>query len=164
MWHSLVVFTACALTESLHLAGWDERWYYITLWTAGLGTWAAVFWALRRRVGPVTFVERQIAHVWAASILAIGLLFFLELLMDLPVLTLSPVLGLITGMVFVIKAGILSGTFYLQAAALFATAFAMAMFPMHSHFIFGTVTALCFFIPGWKYYRQRGQKQAAAVG
>jgi serine/threonine-protein kinase len=163
IWHSLVVFIACALTDLLHLAGWDERWYYITLWTAGLGTWAAVFWALRRRVGPVTFVERQIAHVWAASMARIGLLFFLELLMDLPVLTLSPVLGLIAGTVFFVKAGILSGTFYLQAAALFATAFVMAMFPMVSHFIFGTVTGLCFFIPGWKYYRQRGEKQATAA-
>jgi predicted Ser/Thr protein kinase len=160
MWHSLVVFTACALTDLLHLAGLHERWYYIVLWTAGLGTWAAVFWALRRRVGPVTFVERQIAHVWAASMAAIGLLFFLELLMDLPVLTLSPVLGLISGMVFFVKAGILSGTFYLQAVALFATAFVMALFPLHSHFIFGTVASLCFFIPGWKYYRQRGEKEA----
>jgi serine/threonine-protein kinase len=162
MWHSLVVFTACALTDLLHLAGFDERWYYITLWTAGLGTWAAVFWALRRRVGPVTFVERQIAHVWASSMAAIALLFFLELLLDLPVLTLSPILGLITGMVFFVKAGILSGTFYIQAVTLFATAFAMAMFPSNSHFIFGTVTALCFFIPGWKYYRQRGEKESAA--
>ena len=160
MWHSLVVLIACVLTDWLHLAGLDERWYYIALWTAGLGTWAAVFWALRRRVGPVTFVERQIAHVWAASMAAIGLLFFLELLMDLPVLTLSPVLGLIAGMVFFVKAGILSGTFYLQAAALFATAFVMALFPMVSHLIFGTVTGLCFFIPGWKYYRQRGEKEA----
>jgi len=164
IWHSLVVFIACALTDLLHLAGLDERWYYIALWTAGLGTWAAVFWALRRRLGPVTFVERQIAHVWAASMAGIALLFFLELLMDLPVLTLSPVLGLIAGIVFFVKAGILSGTFYLQAAALFATAFAMAMFPLVSHFIFGTVTALCFFIPGWKYYRQRGEKQAATAG
>jgi hypothetical protein len=40
----------------------------------------------------------------------------------------------------------------------------MALFPMVSHFIFGTVTGLCFFIPGWKYYRQRGEKQAAASG
>jgi predicted Ser/Thr protein kinase len=160
MWHSLVVLIACVLTDWLHLAGLDERGYYIALWTAGLGTWAAVFWALRRRVGPVTFVERQIAHVWAASMAAIALLFFLELLMDLPVLTLSPVLGLIAGMVFFVKAGILSGTFYLQAVALFATAFVMALFPLYSHFIFGAVTALCFFIPGWKYYRQRGEKEA----
>jgi len=156
------VFIACAATDLLHLAGLNDRWYYILLWTAGLGTWASVFWALRRRVGPVTFVERQVAHVWAASMVAIGLLFFLELLLDLPVLRLSPVLGLISGMVFFVKAGILSGTFYVQAAALFITAFVMGTFPRYSHLIFGTVTALCFFIPGWKYYRQRGERQPGA--
>jgi predicted Ser/Thr protein kinase len=159
IWHSLVVFIACAATDLLRLAGLNERWYYIALWTAGLGTWASVFWALRRRVGPVTFVERQIAHVWGASMVAIGLLFFLELLLALPPLTLSPILGLIGGMVFFIKAGILSGTFYLQAIALFATAFVMGLFPRYAHLIFGTVTALCFFIPGWKYHRQRGERQ-----
>lgn len=163
IWHSLVVFIACAATDLLHLAGLHERWYYIALWTAGLGAWASVFWALRRRVGPVTFVERQIAHVWAASMVAIGLLFFLELLLALPPLTLSPILGLIGGMVFFIKAGILSGTFYLQAVALFATAFVMGLFPRFAHLIFGTVTALCFFIPGWKYYRQRGERQPEAT-
>ena len=53
------------------------------------------------------------------------------------------------------KAGILSGAFYFQAAALFATAFFMAAFPQYSHFIYGVVAALCFFLPGLKYYRQR---------
>ncbi|MEZ6045095.1 MAG: hypothetical protein R3C11_05845 [Planctomycetaceae bacterium] len=48
----------------------------------------------------MTFVERQIAHVWAGSLLASILLFWLEYAMDLPVLSLSPVLGLISGCVF----------------------------------------------------------------
>jgi serine/threonine-protein kinase len=74
---------------------------------------------------------------------------------DLERLKLAPVLGLITGMMFFIKAGILSGSFYFQAAALFCTAFVMARFPDYSHFIFGVVAAACFFFPGLKYYRQR---------
>jgi serine/threonine-protein kinase len=161
MWHSLVLLVACALTNVLHLAGFDVRWYYIVLWTLGLGTWAAVFWWLRRRMGPVTFVERQIAHVWAASLIAIGMLFVVELSLNLPVLSLSPVLALITGMVFVVKAGILSGTFYFQAAALFATAPAMAACPQVAHLIFGFVSAACFFLPGLKYYRQRARADRA---
>jgi serine/threonine-protein kinase len=127
------------------------------LWTAGLGTWAAVFWALRHRVGPVTFVERQIAHVWGAGMIAIGLLFFVEMLLDLPVLTLSPVIALVAGMMFFVKAGILSGTFYVQALALFATAFVMIVVPRYSHILFGIVAAACFFVPGLKYYRQRNR-------
>lgn len=155
MWHSLVVLVACSLTNVLALSGYDDQWPLITLWTTGLVAWATVFWALRRRVGPVTFVERQIAHVWAATMVAIGLLFFVEPAFNLPPLRLAPVLGLITGMMFFIKAGILSGSFYIQAAALFCTAFVMARFPAYSHFIFGVVAAACFFFPGLKYYRQR---------
>ena len=44
-------------------------------------------------------------------------------------LKLSPVLGLISGMVFVVKAGILSGEFYVQAVASFLTAGVMACGP-----------------------------------
>ena len=102
----------------MHWAGDESRVHYFLLWTAGLGAWAAVFWALRRRMGPVTFVERQIAHVWAASMVCIAMLFPVEYLLDLPALKLSPILALVSGMVFLVKAGILSGSFYLQAVAL----------------------------------------------
>lgn len=155
MWHSLALIIACSLTNALYLMGETNRWYYFLLWTAGLGTWAAVFWALRRRMGPVTFVERQVAHIWAASMIGIAMLFPLEWWLGLPVLTLSPMLGIINGMVFVVKAGILSGAFYVQAIVLFATAVVMAILPDYAHFIFGLVAAACFFQPGLKYYRQR---------
>jgi serine/threonine-protein kinase len=54
-----------------------------------------------------------------------------------------------------LKAGILSGTFYIQFVALFATAGLMALFPNYGHLMFGTVSAACFFFPGLKYHRQR---------
>jgi serine/threonine-protein kinase len=165
MWHSLALFVACLLTNMLYWRGVENRWYYFYLWTAGFGTWAAVFWALRRRMGPVTFVERQIAHVWAASMACIIALFPLESYLGLEPLKLSPVIGLIAGMVFVVKAGILSGAFYVQAAALFLTAWLMAVFPNYAHLIFGSVSAACFFFPGLKYYRQRsGKEQERASG
>jgi serine/threonine-protein kinase len=164
MWHSLALFVACLLTNILFWRGEDNRWYYFYLWTAGFGTWAGVFWAVRRRMGPVTFVERQIAHVWAASMACIIALFPLESYLGLEPLKLSPVLGLIAGMVFVVKAGILSGAFYVQAAALFLTAWLMAIFPNYAHLIFGTVSAACFFFPGLKYYRQRSGKQQHGEG
>jgi predicted Ser/Thr protein kinase len=158
MWHSLVLFLVCSLTNILWLVGYDtdaDRWIYFLLWTAGLGTWAAVFWALRRRMGPVTFVERQIAHIWAGSMISIAMLFPLESWLKLPVLALAPMLGVINGMAFLIKAGMLSGAFYVQAFALFASAVLMALFPNYAHFIFGLVAAASFFFPGMKYYRQR---------
>ena len=83
MWHSLALLVACFATNTLDLLGDDNRWHYFLLWTAGLGAWAAVFWALRRRMGPVTFVERQIAHLWAGSMICIALLFPLEAWLNL---------------------------------------------------------------------------------
>src|SRR5262245_9317536 len=163
MWHSLVLLIACFATNLLDLMGVQNRWSYFLLWTAGLGAWAGVFWALRRRMGPVTFVERQIAHLWAGSMICIALLFPLEWALGLRPLELSPVLGLVTGMVFLAKAGILSGEFYVPAIALFATSGLMARYPQYAHFIFGVVSAACFFFPGLKYYRQRLRAIVAAL-
>lgn len=154
MWHSLVLVIASVLTEVLQ---WNraDRLAYALLWTLGLGAWAAVFWALRRRMGPVTFVERQIAHVWGAAMIGIGALFPVEWGLKLAPLTLTPLLAVITGMMFMIKAGILSGAFYVQAGSLFIAAAAMLVWPDVAHLIFGVVAGLCFFVPGLKYYRQR---------
>ncbi len=159
MWHSLALLITCLLTNWLQLRGTTSPLPYLTLWIVGLGTWAAIFWTLRRRSGPVTFVERQIAHVWASSMISIALLFVVEVILDLPVLSLSPVLALTSGMIFLIKAGTLTGQFYIQAAALFATAIGMAFLqrleiPLGIT-LFGVVSAGCFFFPGLKYYRQR---------
>ena len=163
MWHSLALLVACFATNILDLLGDEDRMHYFLLWTAGLGAWAAVFWILRRRMGPVTFVERQIAHLWAGSMICIALLFPLEWALGLRPLELSPILGLVTGMVFLAKAGILSGEFYVPAIALFATSGLMARYPQYAHFIFGVVSAACFFFPGLKYYRQRLRAIVAAL-
>lgn len=155
MWHSLALFTACALTDFLYWGGVTNRFYYFALWTFGLGTWAAVFWALRRRMGPVTFVERQIAHVWAGSLVCVAALFPLEWWLDVELLRLSPVIALFCGYTFLVKAGILSGSFYFQAFVMLLTAPLMALFPSVAHLIFGSLAAICFFVPGLKYYKLR---------
>lgn len=157
--HSLVLLVLCLVTNWIQLLNIESRWPYLLLWVVGLGLWAAVFWNLRRRSGPITFVERQIAHVWAGSMMASTLLFAVEALLGLHVLELAPVLGLVSGMVFLVKAGILSGRFYIQAFVLFITSIAMAVIPHlglpnFSLTLFGTVSAACFLLPGLKYYRQ----------
>ncbi len=45
MWHSLVVFIACLLTEAVRSSGVQNRLAYAAMWTIGLGAWASVFWA-----------------------------------------------------------------------------------------------------------------------
>lgn len=155
MWHSLVLLTVSLLTQGLSWRGVESRLGYASLWTIGLGAWAGVFWALRRRMGPVTFVERQIAHVWGASLVGIAVLTPLEWLMGLRPLALSPMLPLIGSMVFFVKAGILSGQFYIQAVVMLVASVAMALVPQYAHIIFGVIAAGCFFVPGLKYYRLR---------
>ena len=159
MWHSVVVLTLCVVTDVLAWQGVMSRWPYVVLWGGGLAVWAPIFWALRHRTGPVTAVERQIAHIWGGSVIASVMLFWVEALLALPALTLSPVLALLAGLVFFAKAGILSGVFYIQAAVLFATALVMCLVPAWQHVIFGIVSGLCFFVPGLKYARQRGRAE-----
>lgn len=160
MWHSLVVLLLCLITNAMQFSGVDQRWPYVSLWVIGLGLWAGIFWNLRHRAGPITAVERQIAHVWGGSMIASSMLFAVESIMNRPVLEFSPVLGAIAGMVFLVKAGILSGSFYIQSAMMFATALIMAAIeasdlPDFSVSLFGIMSALTFFLPGLKYYRQQ---------
>jgi eukaryotic-like serine/threonine-protein kinase len=158
--HAVVLLILCLVTNAFQLSGVASRWPYVTLWTIGLGTWATIFWNLRRRSGPITFVERQIAHVWAGSMMVDTLMYAIEFQLGLPVLTLSPMLGPVSGSVFLIKAAMLSGVFYFQAAALCLTGVVMAWLQKQSVIpnigltVFGVVSFLCFFVPGWKYYRQ----------
>jgi serine/threonine-protein kinase len=158
MWHAAVLLLLCVATNALQWRGVTDRSVYVLLWTAGLGTWAGIFWELRRRAGPVTFVERQIAHIWAASMACSVGLFAIEWLLKLPPLTLSPVLALIAGGVFTAKAGILSGEFYVPAVLLFLTSLPMALAPQWAITLFGVVGGAAFLIPGWKFHRLRQRR------
>lgn len=160
MLHSMVVLVLCLTTNAMQLSGVTERWPYVGLWVFGLGLWASIFWNMRHRAGPITAVERQIAHIWGGSMIASSMLFAVETIMHRPVLEFSPCLGAIAGMVFLAKAGILSGRFYIEAALMFVTSLVMAAIaaadiPDVSVSLFGIVSAVTFFLPGLKYYRQR---------
>jgi serine/threonine-protein kinase len=157
MWHSLMIFSLCLITQIMAWSGVRDHIWYLGFWTVGLLAWGTVLWQLRKAAGPVLFVERQIAHAWAAGVCASIGMFAIEWLAGLPALTLSPAVAIAAGMVMVFKAGILSGRFYGWAAATFAAAVLMPLpfFRDWSVLLFGIVTALSFFVPGLKYYRQR---------
>jgi serine/threonine-protein kinase len=129
------------------------------IWGVGLLVWAGIFWALRRRAGPVLFIERQIAHVWGAAIIATITVFFVEMMLHMPVLQLSPILAVLAGAVFMVKAGMLSGEFYIAALVSFLTAVPMSLLmpdhPSWAILLFGAVTASSFFIHGLRYHRRR---------
>ncbi len=69
MWHSALIMMLCAVTSGLYAAGLRSHGAFLILWTIGLAAWGAFFWRLRKRGGPVNFVERQIAHAWAPALL-----------------------------------------------------------------------------------------------
>src|SRR5262249_16912460 len=70
MCHSLKILLVCALTTWMACHDVKNPWWYLLLWGGSLCVWGAVFWQLRKRGGPVLFVERQVAHVWVAAVVA----------------------------------------------------------------------------------------------
>ncbi|VTR99357.1 serine threonine protein kinase : Serine/threonine protein kinase-related protein OS=Planctomyces limnophilus (strain ATCC 43296 / DSM 3776 / IFAM 1008 / 290) GN=Plim_4000 PE=3 SV=1: Pkinase [Gemmata massiliana] len=155
IFHSVMIFLLCLLTQVMSWEGLRDHVWYMSVWSVGLVTWGATLWQLRKAAGPVLFVERQIAHAWAAGVCASIAMFWIEWLIPLEALTLSPAVAVAAGMVMVFKAGILSGRFYGWAALNFAAAIIMPLVPRVSILLFGAVSALSFFVPGVKYYRQR---------
>ena len=151
IYHSIALIVFFGATNWLHLDGVTARWPYFLIFSVGLCGWAAIFWAMRRRGGPIRFVERQLAHVWGAGIVSINLVFVVEWLLGLPVLALAPMIAVTNGMLFMIKGGILSGDYYLQAAVTFLAIFPMAAFPRYAPMILGVIVAVCFFATGMKY-------------
>ena len=167
--HAAVLLVLCLVTNAFQLSGVESRWPYVALWTVGLGTWAAIFWNLRRRSGPITFVERQIAHVWAGSMIIDTFMYAIECQLGLPVLTLSPMLGPISGAVFLDEGGdALRRVLYPRRRAvphrprdgLAADANYHAQLGLT---VFGIVSAICFFIPGWKYYRLARKSRCSRI-
>jgi serine/threonine-protein kinase len=158
MMHSVKILVICAVTLWMYWAGITNHAWYLLLWTVSLVLWGWFFWTMRRHMGPVTFIERQIAHVYAAGIMGCISIFAAEWVLHMPVLTMSSGLAIIGAMVFMVKAGMLSGKLYLASAALIATSAVMDFLPPDRQLmLFAVVSALCFFIPGLKYYRQRRQ-------
>lgn len=163
MVHSVTILLLCCVTAGLYTAGIHNHVTYSVLWGVGLIVWGACFWGWRKRGGPVTFVERQIAHAWGAGVIASIAMFFVEVLLDRPVLELSPMLAVVAGMVFLVMAGTLSGWFYVAAALSFAIAPLMALTgPTWGLVMFGLVSGIGYFVPGLKYYRQRLHAHTAA--
>jgi serine/threonine-protein kinase len=154
MAHSVQLLAICLITMAMYNLGVRSHLSYLLLWSIDLVVWGIFFWSWRKRGGPVTFAERQMSHAWAAGVMGSICLFGAEWWLDLPVLILTPGLAILAAMVFLVKAGMLSGWFYFATAALLITGVFMALFPSIGLLLFGLASGACFFIPGWKYYRQ----------
>ena len=154
MYHGVALLVFYGITYGLMARGVEARWPYFAIFTIGLGAWASLFWSLRRRRGPVTFVERQLAHIWGAGVIGVNLILAAEWLMGLPVMALAPLLAITNGQLFLVKAGILSGEFYVCAAVAFLSLIPAALYPPIALPCFAVVSAGCFFVTGLKYHRR----------
>ena len=164
MYHGVALVVFYGLTCWLLARGVTARWPYFAIFTVGLGAWAAIFWSLRRRRGPVTFVERQLAHIWGAGVIGVNLILAAEWLLGLPVMGLAPLLAITNGMLFLVKAGILSGEFYVHAAVVFLTLIPAALCPPIAIPAFALASAGCFFVTGLKYHRRHLRARGTTRG
>jgi serine/threonine-protein kinase len=154
IWNSVIMLFAGVTMHMNYSVGYDDQRDYLVTWAAKLVLWAVVFWLLRRRMGPVTFVERQLAHVWAACFAFMVVISVMESAMDLKPLTLAPLWAVACGMAFFINAGMLSGAFYIHAIALLLCSALMLAVPNYAALMFGLTTSGCFLLSGVKYYRR----------
>ena len=154
IWHSFILLFASVTTHMIYADGIENRRTYLATWTGKLVLWAVVFWWLRRRMGPVTFVERHLAHVWTACFGLIVVTNAVEPLLELKPLALAPLWAISCGMAFFIKASILSGSFYIHAVALILCAGLMLAIPQYAILLFGVTLATCFLLSGLKYHRR----------
>ncbi|HWP84775.1 MAG TPA: serine/threonine protein kinase, partial [Terriglobia bacterium] len=165
MWHAVTILLLCAVTNALFIAGVRAHLPYLLLWSVGLVAWGLFFWHWRRRAGPVVFVERQMAHAWAGGVIASIGTFIVEMMLaqrlELQVLTLTPILAVAAGIVFLVMAGTLSGWFYVAAALCFLAVFPMWLLPDFAPLLLGAASFIGFFVPGLRYYRR---KYADATG
>src|SRR5579883_100934 len=134
IWHSVIVLLMCGLTTGLACTEVKNPLWYLLLWGGGLIVWECIFWQLRKRAGPVLFIERQVAHAWGGAIAATIGVFVVEYLLGEEVLSLAPMLAVIAGITFAVKAGMLSGVFYIAAAAEFLTALPMSLRPIYPRY------------------------------
>jgi serine/threonine-protein kinase len=157
MLHSVKIFLICLITMAMK-QWWNvtSHWPYLLLWTVSLILWGAFFWEWRKRGGPVTQIERQLAHTYAAGILGCISLFVAEWAHGFEVLTLAPGLAVLASMIFLVKAAMLTGLFYFAALVMLLTSVLMFLYPSAALVLFGLGSGVCFFFPGLKYYRQRG--------
>jgi len=168
LWHGAMILALSLLTWAAAIANLDQPTGLMALWGGGLAVWGAISWQLRIQGGPVFFIERQVAHLWAGAVMAVIGVFLTELILGMDALALSPILAVIAGMMFIAKAGMLSGEFYLYGALNFVALVPMAIsatFMPDWHFnqlILAAVAPLGFIIPGFRYHKLSRQNRPRA--
>lgn len=161
MVHACVLLVLCLLTYGLYRANLLTHLALFGIWLASY-PWSIVFWKLRGPQKRLSFIERQVAHLWVGANISCGFILALEAGLQLPPLTLAPLLALVGGSMFLVKASLLSGTFYIPAIGFFLSAPVMVWWPQWQMIMLGLVAWSSFFPIGLKYFLLRKESGNAS--
>ena len=162
--HSFKLLALVLVTIAMYRFGFHGHLPYLVLWSDCLDLLGPGLWWLRA-AGRSCHLHRTPdrprlggRHPGSISI------FLAEWVYGLPVLSMAPGLAIVAAMVYLMKAGMLSGRLYIWVALYVLTSIAMACLPNRPEvqlLLFGLVAWASFFFPGLKYYRLRHRQEMA---
>lgn len=153
-------FLATDAMLSRGIADWRP---FALMWTCIVAVDVGLVFALRRRAGTRSFVDRAIWATWSTFIGAVILLAVLNQMLGLAVGFLAPVVALMASMGFCTMGAVISRGWYLPAA-IFATASLVMALPgvrSHQFTILGLLWGGCQFTAG--VVLERAKRRALAA-
>jgi hypothetical protein len=138
--HGVTNGAAFVATNLLLWRGHLDHFPYVALWAAVITlNIGAIFVLKTRRTGARSFIENQIWAIWLTFIGAVVLTDFVNILLHLPVLTLGPIMAVLSAVGFSSMGAIMGRRWFLGTALFAATAVAMALKPAWQFVILGAV-------------------------
>jgi hypothetical protein len=135
---------------------------FAAMWTCIVAIDLAVVFALRRRAGTRSFVDRAIWATWATFIAAVILLAALNQMLGLKVGFLAPVVAVMAAMGFSTMGAVISRGWYVPALLFAAASVVMALAPGRQFLILGVLWGICQFGAGA--VLERAKRHALAKG
>jgi hypothetical protein len=117
-------FIATNVLLSKGIADWKP---YAAMWLVIVAVDLALVYALRRRAGTRSFVDRAIWATWSTFIAAVMLLAILNQMLGLAVGFLAPVVGVMAAMGFSTMGAVISKGWYFPAAVFAVASLVMAL-------------------------------------
>jgi hypothetical protein len=135
-------------TDAMLLRGISDWRPYSLMWTVIVAIDLATIFALRRRAGTRSFVDRAIWATWSTFIAAVILLAVLNQMLGLKVGFLAPVVAVMMAMGFSTMGAVISRRWYLPAALFAVASLVMARAPERQFLILGVLWGACQFAAG----------------
>jgi hypothetical protein len=149
MVHAVTNGLAFSTTQILLWRSFQVRWPFIALWSLTLVVNIGLILLLKaRRAGAKTFIENQIWSIWLSFIVAVMLTAVVNDLLGLKLLTLGPIIGVLSAFGFSMMGAIMGRRWYLGTLIFGASSLVMAALPDFQCFILGGVWCVAQLIGG----------------